>query len=109
MDYKPTPRSDPNGLAGLLRSPQMRRLMAERGTVAQALYRQRVAKRTGDLARMVRVETFIGGRRKDRWCARVVAFAPHAASHEFGTSADGRRPQKGAHDWPAVLEQLRSR
>lgn len=101
MRYTPTPRSDPHGLAGMLKSPQMRQLVQQRAEVAQALYRARVAKRTGQLARDVRIETFIGGHRNDRWCARVIAYAPHAAAHEFG--ADGR---PGAHDWPVVLSQL---
>ncbi len=107
MQYKPTSRNNPNGLAGLLRSPQVRSLMREKGEIAQALYRGRVARRTGQLARETRVETAIGGRRNDRWTARVISRPPnqHAASHEFGN--DGR-DRDGAHDWPAVLGQMGS-
>ncbi|WP_072814279.1 hypothetical protein [Rhodococcus zopfii] len=100
MRYQRTPASNPNGLAGLMLDPKMRQLVRERAEIAKALYQARVAKRTGVLAREVRVVTYIGGP-TPRWCARVIAHAPHAASHEFG--ADGR---PGAHDWPAVLAQL---
>jgi hypothetical protein len=105
MRYTPTPRNDPNGLAGLLLSPQMRSLMLQKAEVAQALYRARVAKKTGQLAREVRVQTYIGGKRNDRWCSRVIGQPPreHSAPHEFGA-----RGRPGAHDWPAVLAQMRN-
>lgn len=107
MEYTPTSSSDPTGMAGLLMSPQVRSLMREKAEIAQALYRAQVARRTGDLARETRVETYRGGRRNDRWCARVISRPTHghAAAHEFG--ADGRSTS-GAHDWPAVLGRLGS-
>lgn len=69
-------------VAALLVSEQMRTLVVGRAQIVADLYRQSVAKDTGELAGAVRVETFIGGRNGDRVCARVVADAPHAAVHE---------------------------
>ncbi|MGW4325450.1 hypothetical protein ACWEKR_06115 [Nocardia sp. NPDC004573] len=74
-------------IAGLLVGPQMRALMFERAEMAQAIYREIVAKRTGRLARSARIETFRGGRMHDRWKSRLIiggSEAPHALGHEFG-------------------------
>ncbi|WP_228002141.1 hypothetical protein [Nocardia australiensis] len=93
-------------VGGILKSGEMRSLMFERGEVAQALYREIVAKRTGRLARSARVETFIGGSRGDRWCSRLIVEAPYAASHEYGTDDGNTGIQVGAHDLNIVLNQL---
>lgn len=83
----------------------MRALIAGRAEVAKAIYQGIVAKRTGRLARSAHVETFIGGKRKDRWIGQLIVDAPYAASHEFGTDG-GEHPATGAHDLNVVLNQL---
>jgi hypothetical protein len=79
----------------------MRTLVAGRAEVAKAIYQGIVAKRTGRLARSARVETFVGGKKNDRWIGRLIVDAPYTASHEYGTE-DGA----GAHDLNIVLNQL---
>lgn len=88
-------------LAAILRSQQVRRMVQAKAEEGQAIYQGIVAKRTGRLARSARIETFIGGAKSDRWCARLIVDAPYAASHEFGT-------EKGpaAHDLNQVLNRL---
>ncbi|WP_305780010.1 hypothetical protein [Nocardia nova] len=92
-------------ITALLKSPQMRSLVAERAEAARAIYQQIVAKRTGRLASSARVDTFIGGRHNDRWIGRLTVEAPYAASHEYGTKG-GVQTHSGAHDLNAVLNQL---
>lgn len=94
---------DHDGLRDLTMGPQMRSLMREYGDEIEAIYRGIVAKRTGRLARETRVETFIGGRKNDRWVARVIAYADYAASHEFGTSE-----QRGYHELRKALEMRKA-
>ena len=84
---------DHKGIRELTMGPEMRSLMRGYAEEIEAIYRTIVAKRTGRLARETRIETFIGGRRNDRWVARLIAYAPYAASHEFGTS-----DQPGYHE-----------
>lgn len=90
---------DKDGLHRLTMGPQMRSLMVDNAEQIRAIYRSVVAKRSGTLASEVRIETFIGGRQLDRWCARVIAYAPYAASHEFGTFK-----QRGYHELRKALE-----
>ncbi|MBF6328734.1 hypothetical protein [Nocardia transvalensis] len=100
------PAYDNPAVTALLVSPRMRSLMAERGELAQALYREIVAKRTGRLARSARVETFIGGRRNDRWYSRLIVGERYAASHEFGTDDGDEGIRAGAHDLNVVLNSM---
>ncbi|WP_280393044.1 hypothetical protein [Nocardia wallacei] len=90
----------------ILVSPEMRSLMFERAEIAQALYREIVAKRTGRLARSARVETFIGGKKNDRWQSRLIVEESYAASHEFGTDDGNEGIVAGAHDLNVVLNTL---
>lgn len=97
----PTPNP---AITGILRSEQMRNLMAGRANQARAIYQNIVAKRTGRLAASTRVTTTLGGVRNDRWVGRLTVggdTAPHGPSHEFGT-------EKGspAHDLRRVLDSL---
>jgi hypothetical protein len=73
-----------DGMAQILLSPQMRSAVREAAELAQAIYQETVAKRTGALARSARVSTARGGVRNDRWVGQLTADAPHAAPHEFG-------------------------
>lgn len=91
-------------IRAILLSSQIQTLMRERGEAAQAIYRSIVAKRTGRLAGSARVEVQIGGRRNDRWTARLIVDAPYAASHEYGTT--GGSQLSAAHDLNRVLNQL---
>jgi len=96
-------------IAGILLSSQMRALMRERAEIAQAIYRDIVAKRTGRLARSARVETRIGGRQKDRWVGVLTiggSEAPHGLPHEFGTDDGDTNVQAAAHDLNQVLNML---
>lgn len=63
-------------LAGILVDAPMRRLVQEKAEGKLAVYRGLAHRRTGRTARAARVETFMGGRKKDRWCARVVVTGP---------------------------------
>lgn len=97
--------ANPNpALTAIALGPQMRSLMFERGEIAQAIYRDIVAKRSGRLARSARVSTFIGGRKRDRWASRLTVGgedATYGASHEFDTEHT-----KGVHDLITVLSRM---
>lgn len=98
---------DPNpALTQIAISSEMRSLMREKIEIAQALYRDEVAHRTGNLARSARVETFIGGPKSDRWIGHLIVEATYAASHEFGTDDGDERITAAAHDLNRVLNQL---
>lgn len=104
------------GIGELLKGSQMRSLVRERAEIAEALYRGRVARRTGMLARDTRVSTFLGGplnnmAKGDRWVGRLTVGnqrVEYGASHEFGTDNGDERIVAGAHDLPAVLAELRN-
>lgn len=106
------------GIGELLKGSQMRSLVRERAEIAEALYRGRVARRTGDLARDTRVSTFLGGplnnmAKGDRWVGRLTVGLQqqrvvYGASHEFGTDDGDEQIVAGAHDLPAVLAELRN-
>ncbi|MFF0546949.1 hypothetical protein ACFYTF_29345 [Nocardia thailandica] len=93
-------------VVGLLKSDEMRALVREVGEIGQALYRETVAIRTGQLARSARIETLIDG---DRWaCDLIVGEGTrHGLPHEFGYDADGQ-PVEGFHDLNQVLNILGS-
>lgn len=108
MDNIRIPSPNP-ALTEILKSQAMRSLVQEKAEEAQAIYRAIVAKRTGNLARSARVETFLGGRHNDRWCGRLIAAAAYAASHEYGTGrTNPRRAQPPAHDLNRVLNAMGS-
>ena len=101
-------------IAGLLLSSQMRALMFERGEIAQAIWYDEVAKRTARLARSGRVETFRGGRLKDRWKVRLTvggSEAPHGLGHTYGHKRRNKAGEitaviAGAHELNRVLNGL---
>ncbi|MEV4155413.1 hypothetical protein AB0J48_20520 [Nocardia salmonicida] len=101
--------SHPNpAITALLLAPEMRSLMREKGELAEALWRELVAIRTGRLARSSRLETHIGGRGNDRWTATLTVGgdgADYGIPHEFGHDSDGR-PVVGAHELNAALAML---
>ncbi|MEU3011058.1 hypothetical protein [Nocardia asteroides] len=100
--------SHPNpAITALLLGSEMRSLMREKGELAEALWRELVAIRTGRLARSSRIETHIGGRSNDRWAATLIVGtgAPYGVAHEFGHDNDGR-PVVGAHELNAALTML---
>lgn len=80
---------DSRGLAKYVKGPEVRSLVRGSAEEVESIYRATVAKRSGRLARETRIETFIGGRKNDRWCARLTAYAPYAAAHEFGNRRGG--------------------
>lgn len=97
----PTPNP---AIAALLRSDQMRTLMAGKANQARAIYQAIVARRTGRLAASARATTTIGGVRNDRWVGRLTVgdtSAPYAAAHEFGNERGD-----AAHDLQRVLDAL---
>ncbi|MEV0031433.1 hypothetical protein [Nocardia sp. NPDC050793] len=101
-------------IAGLLLAARMRALMFERAEMAQAMYRDVVAKRSGRLARSARPETFLGGRLKDRWRGRLTiggSEAPHGLGHEYGYEVHDDEGNvtavvAGVHDLNTVLNML---
>jgi hypothetical protein len=88
-----------------LLSPECRSLVFDRAQIAEALYREVVAKRTGRLATSTHVTT---GIEDDRWVALMTAYAPYAASHEFGTDDGDLDIRPGAHEMNHVLDMLGS-
>lgn len=96
------------GVLGLMKSPEMRSLMRERGEIAEALYREIVAKRTGRLARSTRIETHIGGKANDRWEVTLTVTAPYAASHEFGYDDGDQGVGAAYRDLNQVLNMMGS-
>jgi len=99
MEYNPRG----NTLGSFLReSPNLGSVLRRKGEIAQALYRGSVRKRSGELARDVRVSTHVGGAKKDRLVTDVIVFTPYAASHEFGTTR-----QRGYHELQQALEAVK--
>lgn len=93
---------DPNPyITQWLVSPECRSLVSGRAEIAEALYREVVAKRTGRLAASTHVTTEI---EDGRWVSMMTARAPYAASHEFGTGDLDIRP--GHHEMNHVLDML---
>ncbi|MFI7191477.1 hypothetical protein ACIBQ0_17220 [Nocardia nova] len=98
-------------LTAIAKGPQMQALVESRGQRAKAIYQQIVSKRTGRLARSARVDTFIGGRKRDRWVSRLTIggdTVPYGASHEFGVDDGDEHIRAGFHDLNVVLNQLGS-
>lgn len=89
--------------------PICRSIMFESAELYEALYREIVAKRTGELARSTHVSTGLEG---GRWTGILdVGFvgAPYAASHEYGTgrtNPDEALP--AAHDLNTILDMMGS-
>jgi hypothetical protein len=99
-------------IAEWLVSARCRSIMFESGELYEALYREVVAKRTGQLARSTHVSTGIEG---DRWVAFMTAGfdgAPYVASEEFGAGehpgSTGRHFQPAAHDLNTILDMMGS-
>lgn len=93
-------------VVGLLKSSEIRSIVRDVGEIAQALYRETVAIRTGQLARSARIETAISG---DRWaCFLTVGEGTrHGLPHEFGHDGGGD-PIAGHRDLNQVLNMLGS-
>ena len=126
---------DPNPAIGAaLASPRMRSIVGEVAEVAQALYRDRVAKRTGRLAASARVSTEFAAVKKGqpRWVGILTVGGSgsrgtvnYGAAHEFGVGThidtslagpalpgeEGVRTggHHAAHDLNAVLAALAAR
>ena len=90
------------GMGLILKSSSMRSTVQEVAELAQAVYQEEVAKRTGRLARSARVATSIGGRRNDRWVGHLVVDARHAASHEYGVGIHSGSTGEGGIQQPAA-------
>lgn len=95
-------------IRAILLSSEMKTLMRTKGEQAQAIYRSIVARRTGRLGQSAEVQILLGGRRQDRWTARMIVTAPYAASHEFGIDDGNARVYAGARDLNTVLNALRT-
>jgi hypothetical protein len=97
-----------HAVLGIMRSAQMRSLMFERAEIAQAIYTDVVSKRTGRLARSARVETFIGGKAKDRWCGRLIVGegTSYGLAHEFGYDDGDEGIGAAYNDLNTVLNML---
>jgi hypothetical protein len=88
-------------------SAECRALMFERGEIAEALYREAVSKRTGRLAASTHVATEVEG---DRWVSMLTAYAPYAASQEYGAGdhpgSTHRHHQEASHTLNEVLDLM---
>lgn len=95
------------GFGQVLMSQQYRRLLESHANTAAMLYQAVVAKRSGALARDVRVHTRVGGLANDRWVAQLIVGEQidYGASHEFGTAA--KNHENRAKDLDKVLQMLR--
>lgn len=100
-------RIDHDGIGRYLKGPEVRSLVRGSAEEVEALYRASVAKRTGRLAGSTRIETFIGGRKNDRWCARLIANTTYAAPHEFGYDTEDGRHVQGSHELAKALDTWR--
>lgn len=89
-----------------LKGPECKAIVGRQGNRALEIYRDIVAKRTGELAGSATVDTHIGGKRNDRWVSTLTVRAPYAASHEFGTDDGDEHIAAGAHDLNVVLNAL---
>lgn len=95
------------GVGEVLMGQPMKRLMESRANTVAMLYQASVAKRSGALARDVRVTTRIGGTANDRWVGQVIVGENiiHDLPHEFGWTESGDR-QAGAKDLKQALGRL---
>lgn len=95
-------------IADWLIGPECRSLVFEVGEVSKALYQEHVHKRTRRLAASARVETFIGGRKSDRWASRLIIGEGinYGPSHEFGTDDGDEHIEAGFHDLNWVLDAM---
>lgn len=103
------PTNSNPAIAAILLSSRMRAMVFERAEIAQAIYRDVVAKRTGRLARSARAETIIGGRNKDRWVGVLTVGgteAPYGLPHEYGSDDGNTQVRAAAHDLNQVLNML---
>lgn len=93
---------------GLMKSSEMRALMREKAELVEALYREFVAKRTGQLARSTRIETHIGGVFHDRWEATILVGSglSYALPHEFGFDDGDIRIYTGHRDLNRALDAM---
>ena len=66
MDVRIYPAPNP-AIGEALLSVRMRGIVLEVAELAQALYREEVAKRTGRMASLARASTEKGGAKSDRW------------------------------------------
>lgn len=97
-----------------LLSSDMRRIVRDVGELGEALYREEVAKRTGNLARDTHVGTEVGGTDLDRWISVLTvgtgAAREYTLPHEFGIDTETNLgdptfvESEGAHDLNRVLE-----
>lgn len=106
MDNVSVPNPNPF-VTQWLKGPECKKLVTQKANKALAIYRGIVAKRTGALAASGHVVTRLGGLSNDRWEARLIADAPHAASHEFGTGrTNPGRALPAAHDMDKVIDAM---
>lgn len=95
---------DPNPfITDWLVSPECRSMVFEKGEIAEAIYREVVAKRTGHLAASTHVTT---GIEDDRWISMMTVTAPYAASHEFGTDDGDLQIIPGHHELNHVMDLM---
>lgn len=97
-------------LAQWLVGPECRAMVFEAAELYEALYREVVAKRTGQLAHSTHVSTEIEG---DRWASSMtIGFdgAAYAASEEFGAGthpgSTHKHFQAAARDLNTVLDMM---
>lgn len=78
---------DPEGIAALLRSPEMHEFVMSRAR-GGAQFAARIApRRTGEYAASIHAEDGgLGGPRRDRVMGLIVASAPHSAAVEWGNA-----------------------
>lgn len=90
-----------------LAGPTCRALVFEAAELYQALYREIVAKRTGELAKSAHVST---GVEDGRWVGFMEvgsSTAYYAASHEFGTTGGGlSEPSRAANTTREVFNEV---
>lgn len=91
-------------------SPECRALVFLTGELYEALYREQVAKRTGELAASTHVST---GVETDRWVGTMaigVGGAPYGVSEEFGAGIHAGSThlhyQPAAHDLDTILDLM---
>lgn len=87
-----------------LASAECRSMMFESAELYEALYREVVAKRTGQLARSTHVSTEV---EDGRWVGVLAVTASYAASHEYGTGrTNPEHNLPPAHDLNTILDMM---
>lgn len=92
--------------ASVMMSPRLGMLLQQQAEVVAALYRAKVARRTGRLAASANPYVTVGGHQHDRLIGKVTVGSglEYGALHEFGAKSNPNR--RAAKDLAEVVDSI---